>query len=137
MQSLIKCKENEFITKNVMIFQILATTVKMLLTFEFGLCISFNGIIIPALTGKSNEHNADENLTLTATEASWLGADTVILFSRTNYGLHTIFFSLFVLIFFFQILRNFFSSAKLQNSVKFSKCWNFEKNKKMHSDTIV
>lgn len=108
MQSLIKCKENEFITKNVMIFQILATTVKMLLTFEFGLCISFNGIIIPALTGKSNEHNADENLTLTATEASWLGADTVILFSRTNYGLHTIFFFVVRADFFIQILRIFF-----------------------------
>lgn len=85
-------QKNEFITTNVMIFQLLATTVKMLLTFEFGLCISYNGIIIPALTGKSNEHNADEKLRLTGTEASWLGTETVILFSHSNYVLYTIFF---------------------------------------------
>lgn len=54
----------------------MATTVKMMLTFEFGLCISFSGIVIPALTGKSNEHNAGEFIKISETQASWLGLYT-------------------------------------------------------------
>lgn len=52
----------------------MATTVKMMLTFEFGLCISFSGIVIPALTGKSNEHNNGEKMHITENQASWLGS---------------------------------------------------------------
>lgn len=54
-------------------FQVLAATVKMMLTFEFGLCLSFSGIVIPALTGISNEHNTEETIHITGTQASWLG----------------------------------------------------------------
>lgn len=56
-----------------MIFQILATTVKMMLIFQFGLCMSFSGIVIAALRGVSNKHNHNETLTLTDTQASWIG----------------------------------------------------------------
>lgn len=45
----------------------------MMLTFQFGLCMSFSGIVIAALTGVSNEHNNKEKLTLTGTQASWIG----------------------------------------------------------------
>lgn len=66
----------------------MATTVKMMLTFEFGLCISFSGIVIPALRGDSNEHNTDEPLTLTGQEASWIGIQRLFLGSghKSTYG---------------------------------------------------
>lgn len=51
----------------------MATTVKLMLIFELGLCISFSGIVIPALTGKSNKHNADEFIKISETQVSWLG----------------------------------------------------------------
>lgn len=54
--------------------QFTATTVKNMLLFEFGLCVAFPGIIIPALTGLKNECNMNETLSLTAEEASWIGS---------------------------------------------------------------
>lgn len=44
-----------------------------MLTFQFGLILSFSGIIIPALTGLPNVHNINEFLSLTGTQASWIG----------------------------------------------------------------
>lgn len=51
----------------------MATTVKNLLLFDMGMCGAFPGIIIPALTGITNEHNTNETLSLTPAQASWLG----------------------------------------------------------------
>lgn len=53
--------------------QLVATTVKNMLLFDMGMCGAFPGIIIPALTGTTNEHNRNETLSLTSAEASWLG----------------------------------------------------------------
>lgn len=53
--------------------QFLAATVKMMLTFQFGLASSFTGIINAALSGHSNEHNQNETLRITGAESSWLG----------------------------------------------------------------
>lgn len=44
-----------------------------MLLFGMGLSGTFPVIIIPALTGILNDHNQNETLTLTASEASWLG----------------------------------------------------------------
>lgn len=55
------------------IFQFLATTVKNLILFDIGLQVTISGIIIPALTGLQNAHNRNETLSLTASQASWLG----------------------------------------------------------------
>lgn len=48
-------------------------SVKNLLLLDWGLCTSFSGIVIPALTGFSNEQNHDELLVMTSTQASWIG----------------------------------------------------------------
>ncbi|XP_031639030.1 facilitated trehalose transporter Tret1-like [Contarinia nasturtii] len=53
--------------------QILATTVKVMLVFEFGCCFSFSTILLPALRHESKEHNANETLSITDTQASYLG----------------------------------------------------------------
>lgn len=53
--------------------QFLATTVKNILLFDLGLYVAFSGIVIPALTGIMNEHNLNEKLKLTPSQASWLG----------------------------------------------------------------
>lgn len=53
--------------------QLVATTVKNMLLFDMGMCGAFPGIIIPALTGITNEHNRNETLSITSTQASWLG----------------------------------------------------------------
>lgn len=45
----------------------------MMLTFQFGLCMSFSGIIIAALNNAKNEHNQNETLVLSDAAASWLG----------------------------------------------------------------
>lgn len=44
-----------------------------MLLFGMGLSGTFPVIIIPALTGILNDHNQNETLTLTGSEASWLG----------------------------------------------------------------
>lgn len=44
-----------------------------MLLFGMGLSGTFPVIIIPALTGILNDHNQNETLSLTASEASWLG----------------------------------------------------------------
>lgn len=55
-------------------FQFLAATVKMMLIFQFGLCISFMGIVNAALNGNPNAHNRNETLKLGGAESSWIGA---------------------------------------------------------------
>lgn len=42
-----------------------------MLLFQFGQCVSFTGIVVGALTDKSNQN---ETLSLTADESSWFGA---------------------------------------------------------------
>lgn len=44
----------------------------MMLIFQFGLCISFMGIVNAALSGNSNVHNKHEILKLTGVESSWI-----------------------------------------------------------------
>ena len=55
-------------------FQFLAATVKMMLIFQFGLCISFMGIVNAALSGNSNEHNKNEILKMSPVQSSWVGS---------------------------------------------------------------
>lgn len=57
----------------VFVLQFLATSVKNMLVMDLGLCTTFAGIIIPALTGHPNNHNMGETLSLTPDQASWLG----------------------------------------------------------------
>lgn len=46
----------------------------MMLTFQFGMTMSFTGIINAALSGNSTTgHNQNEALRLTSAESSWLG----------------------------------------------------------------
>lgn len=45
-----------------------------MLLFDLGMCMAFPGIIIPALTGITNEFNRNEYLSLTANQVSWLGS---------------------------------------------------------------
>lgn len=45
----------------------------MMLTFQFGMTMTFTGIINAALRGDSNGHNQNETLRLTGDESSWLG----------------------------------------------------------------
>lgn len=42
-----------------------------MLLFQFGQCVSFTGIVVGALTDKSNQN---ETLSLTADQSSWFGA---------------------------------------------------------------
>lgn len=46
-----------------------------MLTFQFGMTMSFTGIINAALRGNSNGHNQNETLRLTGAESSWLGME--------------------------------------------------------------
>lgn len=59
---------------NCIFVQSLATTVKLMLTFEFGVCLAFSGIIIAALGENPNQHNVGEFLQLTDSQKSWLGS---------------------------------------------------------------
>lgn len=62
--------------------KIVAATVKLMLTFQFGIASSFTGIINAALGGNSNEHNRNEILRLTGAQSSWLGTQIQVhLFS--------------------------------------------------------
>lgn len=45
----------------------------MMLTFQFGMTMSFTGIINAAVSGNPNEHNQNETIRLTDAESSWLG----------------------------------------------------------------
>lgn len=49
-------------------FQVFAASIKTMLTFEFGCCISFGAIMNPALTG-----NPYEPFNITSAQSSWLG----------------------------------------------------------------
>lgn len=67
----------------------MAATVKLMLTFQFGIASSFTGIINDALSGNSNENNRDEILRLTGAQSSWLGItnhiySVVCAFSRSK-----------------------------------------------------
>lgn len=89
---------SSFDSSKTIIFQVLASTIKNLLLFDIGLQVAFAGIAnnsetvdtnlhwechwffslfigiaIPALTGLKNAHNQNETLSLTPSEASWLG----------------------------------------------------------------
>ncbi|XP_055301803.1 facilitated trehalose transporter Tret1-like [Sitodiplosis mosellana] len=54
--------------------QFLATTIESVLLIGCGFCMVFASIIIPALTGIPNKHNLNESLSLTPSQASWLGS---------------------------------------------------------------
>lgn len=56
-----------------MICKAVATSVKNLLILDLALALVIPGIIIPALTGIPNQHNLNEPLKLTPSQASWLG----------------------------------------------------------------
>lgn len=43
----------------------------MMLLFQFGQCVSFTGVVVGALSGKSNQN---ETLYLTADQSSWFGS---------------------------------------------------------------
>lgn len=64
--------------------QFLATTVENLILFEIGLQIAVSAIIIPALTGLTNEFNRNETLSLTPSQASWLSEFVISLLSSWN-----------------------------------------------------
>lgn len=51
----------------------LASTVKNLLLVDIGFQIAFGAIVIAALSGIKNEYNQNETLSLSPSEASWLG----------------------------------------------------------------
>lgn len=55
------------------LLQILASMVKNTLAANFSLLIAFPALVIPSLTGVSSELNPDENLSISAAQASWLG----------------------------------------------------------------
>lgn len=58
------------------IWKVIATTVKNLHAFEFGLLILTPTILIPPLTGIPNEFNRNETLSISSAEASWIGMQT-------------------------------------------------------------
>lgn len=53
--------------------KILASTVKNILIFDYGLSFGFVTILIPALTGLNSVINSHEALTVTPDQATWLG----------------------------------------------------------------
>lgn len=54
--------------------QVLASTAKNFLLFDLGLAVAFPTIVIPAIRGISSNADQYETLTLSATQASWLGS---------------------------------------------------------------
>ena len=58
--------------------QFIATTVKNLLLIDWGLVTTFPTILIAAMTGVSNEHNRNESISITASEATWIGNSSSI-----------------------------------------------------------
>lgn len=54
-----------------------AVSVKNLLILDLVLGLVLPSIIIPPLTGIPNEHNRNETLRLTPTQASWLGKSPI------------------------------------------------------------
>ncbi|XP_055303169.1 facilitated trehalose transporter Tret1-like [Sitodiplosis mosellana] len=58
--------------------QFIAVTVPSLLLFDMGLCHSITFVIIAALTGFSNDHNPNEIISLTPSEASWLASMSLV-----------------------------------------------------------
>lgn len=73
-QTNFECEKKKNIFFDILpFFQFVATTVENLLLFDMGLGNSFPFIIISALTGYTNQHNLNETLKITASEASWLG----------------------------------------------------------------
>lgn len=58
---------------DVLTIQVLATTVKNSVLIDGGLIAALPTVIIPALTGISNEYNRNETLSITPIEASYIG----------------------------------------------------------------
>lgn len=83
-----KCAVNQFrsINSNILLFllfpQFLAASVKMMLIFQFGVCIAFMGIVNAALSGNSNEYNKNETLKLTGVESSWIGGQCLMFLTQ-------------------------------------------------------
>lgn len=69
--------------------QFLATTIESVLLIGCGFCMVFAGIIIPALTGIPNKHNLNESLSLSSTQASWLGKAILLDFLFKIHNEHT------------------------------------------------
>lgn len=70
----LKSNNNERkITGKIFEIQIIASMVQNLLLVDLGASLVFPSIMIPSLTGIPNEFNRNETLSLTASQASWLG----------------------------------------------------------------
>lgn len=54
--------------------QIIAVTIKNLMTFNIGIALTYPEILLAALTGQNAELNPNETIRLTPEQASWLGA---------------------------------------------------------------
>lgn len=55
------------------LLQFIASTVKNLLLIDMGLIFALPTIVIASLTGISNEHNRNEFVSISPTEATWIG----------------------------------------------------------------
>lgn len=62
--------------------QVLASSAKNLLVFNFGLAITFPTILIPALSGLNTSLNPNETLTITPNESTWIGNYMINLFNQ-------------------------------------------------------
>lgn len=51
----------------------ITTAIVTILLLDIGLSVSFPAVVISGLTGRNVENNADETLSLTAGQSSWLG----------------------------------------------------------------
>lgn len=54
-------------------FQIIASAIVTILLLDIGFSVSFPAVLISALSGLNAENNANETLSLTASQTSWLG----------------------------------------------------------------
>lgn len=51
----------------------IASAIVTILLLDIGFSVSFPAVVISGLTGRNAEKNANETLSLTAGQASWLG----------------------------------------------------------------
>lgn len=51
----------------------IAATVKNLHAIDYGFLVMMPTIVVPQLTGFTNEHNRNEILSISAIDASWIG----------------------------------------------------------------
>lgn len=54
-------------------FQVIALTVKNVHQMDAGIVFAFSTIVIPPLTGITNEYNRNEFLKISGEQASWIG----------------------------------------------------------------